>query len=209
MRLASFVARLLWVLPLLGCAERTPKEAVRQKAPEQAKGVQPMKPMDDTCASPRPAGALAEQAREELGQGMVGAELAPVLPTQWPPKGGGLEYFVYRKKSLPTGLVKLEVQGPTERVHFATPGAKPRVESLAPVAALGVEDTTVQGLSDSSRSHVERAEQALLDVVAGCRSLEEARGDLEGYLEWVAQNPLQGQDLERRGATLFSWLRKR
>ncbi|QAT84860.1 hypothetical protein EJ065_3297 [Corallococcus coralloides] len=209
MRLACCVARFLLMLPLLGCEERTPKEVVRQNVPEPAKGAKPMKAIDDTCASPRSARAFAEQAREALGQDMLGAEIAPVLPTQWPPKGGGLEYFVYRQRPLPTGLVKFEIQGPTERVHFVTPSAKLRVESLEPVAALGVEDMTAREPSDFSQNHVERAEQALLDVVAGCRSLDEARGDLEGYLEWVEQNPLQGRDLERRGDTLFSWLRRR
>ncbi|WP_147469486.1 hypothetical protein [Corallococcus sp. AB045] len=197
MRIASCVARFLVVLPLLGCPERTPKEA------------HAMKPKDESCHAPKTARSFVEQAREELGPGMVGAEFAPVLPTQWPPKGGGLEYFVYRQRPLPTGLVKFEVQGPTERVHFVAPGAKPRVESLEPVVALGVEDMTAREPSGFSQSHVEQAEQALLDVVAGCRSLEGARGDLEGYLEWVEQNPLQGRDLERRGDTLFSWLRRR
>ncbi|MFY0580683.1 hypothetical protein ACN28S_46285 [Cystobacter fuscus] len=140
---------------------------------------------------------------------MVGAQLAPVLPTHWPPTGGGLEYFVYRKKSLPTGLVKSEVRGPSERILFTTPGAKPVVEALESTAMLGVEDMTVRESFNGSQSHVERAEQSLLEVVAGCRSLDEARGDLEGYLEWVEQNPLQGRDLERRGDPLFSWLRRR
>jgi len=168
-----------------------------------------MQPKEAACVVPKSVSALDEQAREELGANMVGAQLAPVLPTHWPPTGGGLAYFVYRKKSLPTGLVKSEVQGPTERILFTTPGAKPTVEPLAPAAALGVEDTTVRAPLDNSRGHVERAQQALLEVVAGCRSLDEARGDLEGYLEWVEQNPLQGRDLERRGDPLFSWLRKR
>ncbi|NOJ93027.1 hypothetical protein HMI51_08800 [Corallococcus coralloides] len=197
MRIASCVARFLVVLPLLGCPERTPKEA------------HAMKPKDESCRPPKTASAFVEQAREELGPGMAGAQFAPVLPTHWPPKGGGLEYFVYRSEPLPTGIVKSEIRGPTERIHFATPGAKPLVESLGNAAVLGVEETAMRESLNPPQNHVERAEQALLDVVAGCRSLDEARGDLEGYLEWVEQNPLQGRDLARRGDTLFSWLRRR
>jgi hypothetical protein len=209
MRTPPGIARLLVVLPLLGCPEKTSGEDARQPPPERAKGAPSMQSKETACVVPKPVRALEEQAREELGPNMVGAQLAPVLPTQWPPTGGGLEYFVYRKKSLPTGLVKSEVRGPTERILFTTPGAKPVVEALEPTAALGIEDTTVRTPVDSTRGQLERAERALLDVVAGCRSLDEARGDLEGYLEWVEQNPLQGRDLERRGDALFSWLRRR
>ncbi|RKG90792.1 hypothetical protein D7W82_02660 [Corallococcus sp. CA049B] len=209
MRVPLSIARVLVTLPLLGCLEKAPKEVVRHQAPAQVKDAHPMAPKDDTCASTRTSLALAEQAREALGQDMLGAEIAPVLPTQWPPKGGGLEYFVYRSEPLPTGIVKSEIRGPTERIHFATPGAKPLVESLGNAAVLGVEETAMRESLNPPQNHVERAEQALLDVVAGCRSLDEARSDLEGYLEWVEQNPLQGRDLERRGDTLFSWLRRR
>ncbi|MBN9685946.1 MULTISPECIES: hypothetical protein [unclassified Corallococcus] len=197
------------MLPLLGCPEKTQRDDVRPPPSAQAKEAHAMKPKDDSCQTAKTARAFVEQAREELGPGMAGAELAPVLPSHWPPKGGGLEYFVCRSESLPTGLVKSEVRGPTERIHFATPGATPRVESFGNVAVLGVEDTTARESLNPPQNQIERAEQALLDVVAGCRSLEAARGDLEGYLEWVAQNPLQGRDLERRGDRLFSWLRRR
>jgi hypothetical protein len=81
---------------------------------------------------------------------------------------------------------------------------------MPPGAVLGDEADRLDGsLTGDAEARIERAEQALIEVVAGCRSADEARAELAGYLEWLQLHPAMGGDLEQRGEKLLSWLRKR
>jgi hypothetical protein len=110
---------------------------------------------------------------------------------------------------LPTGVVRFRIQGPSKRIVFASLGAEPVVEALHPGVVLGEEADRLDGaLTGDAEARIERAEQALVEVVAGCRSVDEARAELAGYLEWLQLHPSMGRDLEQRGERLLSWLRK-
>ena len=52
-----------------------------------------------------------------------------------------------------------------------------------------------------------QAEQALVDVVAGCREGDAARVDLQPYIDWLQLHPLAGRDLEIRAPAFLAWLK--
>ena len=151
---------------------------------------------------------LKKEALAALGADAFRADLAPALPTQWPPPGGGIVFYVYRTESLPTGRRRLSVSGPSQRIVFASPDAGPAVESIQPVPVLGEEEQQRAWPRDFS-AELERAEQALIDMVAGRRGPDDQRPALQAYATWLEHSPLMANDLERRAAPFLGWLQER
>jgi hypothetical protein len=157
------------------------------------------------CKAPRTAAQLREAARSSLGAEVVWADLAPLLPGRWPAAGGGVAYWTYRSEALPSGMVRYRVRGPLEKVSFTSLGGPVDVRRLGPGQVLGIDEEVEPPPLDEQR--LLQAEQAVVDVVAGCRDAETARTDLALYLDWVQLHPLVGKDLETRAPAFFEWLR--
>ncbi|HEX8706137.1 MAG TPA: hypothetical protein VF815_45300 [Myxococcaceae bacterium] len=83
------------------------------------------------------------------------------------------------------------------------------MKTIEPVAVLGQEESSGAARSNDLEARLERAEQLMVEWVAGCRSADEMRSDLAAYLDWLLQNPVMGGDLEKRHSEFFSWLRNR
>ena len=154
------------------------------------------------------AGRTAEQLRREaqaaLGRAALGATMSPLFPTEWPPTSGGSVFYVYRREPLPTGTVQYRVRGPSERVVFAGPDAAAQVEPM-PASDLGTE-AHMEAPPSGLREDLERAQQALVDVIGGARTPGDARHDLAAYRTWLDQSPLVRKDLQSRSAAFVSWL---
>jgi hypothetical protein len=161
---------------------------------------------EENCESTmsKTAKQLKEEARAALGAEAFRADLAPALPTQWPPPGGGIVFYVYRAESLPTGRVRYEVRGPSQRIVFADPAAAPVVESITPVL-LGEEDQQ-RAWPAGFNAQLERAEEALVDIVAGRRTAEDGRPALQAYATWMAHSALVAHDLHCYAASFLAWL---
>jgi hypothetical protein len=70
---------------------------------------------------------------------------------------------------------------------------------------LGREDFPYQ--QDDELPLVPRAEEVLVNVVAGCRQLESARADLHPYVAWIDAHPEIAGDLEKRSPSFIAWLK--
>ena len=156
------------------------------------------------CVPARTAKQLDAEARAAIAPGPT-TILTPALPTRWPGGGGGVAIFAYAVTPLPTGRVVYRMAGPVARVEFATLDARPIVERFDPVQPLGDEEPagrTARGLPE----RLARAAETMVEVLAGCRSADEARDGLAPYEEWLAQRALIAADVRRRAAPLLDWL---
>src|SRR5262249_34089324 len=146
-----------------------------------------------------------EVARSSHDAELAWGSFAPLVPARWPSAGGGVAYWAYHSEVLPTGVVKYRVRGPTLEVSFASLGGPAHVRRFGPGQILGTREEVEPPPFDEQR--LLQAEQAVVDVVAGCRDAETARADLAPYLDWLRLHPLVGRDLETRAPAFFSWLR--
>jgi hypothetical protein len=89
-------------------------------------------------------------------------------------------------------------------VVFSGPGAPARVERM-PANDLGTE-TSSGGPPRNLGAELARAEQVLVDVIAGARAPGDAREQLAAYRTWLDQSPLVRMDLESRAGAFMQWL---
>jgi hypothetical protein len=160
--------------------------------------------MDEQCKPARSADELARIARAAIGSAEVLARLTPILPGRWPEPDGTSVLFVYESVPAPGGSASFDVRGPIYRITFSRDG-EAAVEKLDGARELGIEQrrkAPAAGLDPA----LERAQEALLEVLAGCRSPESARPDLGGYRMWLSQYPVIAVDLQKRAASFLDWL---
>jgi hypothetical protein len=127
--------------------------------------------------------------------------LSPALPTSWPTTSAVLEWFAYKSQPLPTGVIASAVSGPVWKVTLTLPDGEPRVERPRDATVENVRAEAALSVPDLAA-----AEQALVDVVSGVRTAEDARADLSVYGDWADAFPVMGDDLRRRKPELFQWI---
>ena len=149
---------------------------------------------------------LATAAEAALGRDVLRPKLTPVLPADWPDAGGSVVYYVYRSDSLPSGRVRFRLTGPTHRVEFAALTVKPTVHTYPEPKALGEEER--EHLTDEIKQNLEKAQQTLIEIIAGDRPDEQSRAELQPYLVWLERNPRVAGDVETRSAAFVAWLRE-
>jgi hypothetical protein len=147
------------------------------------------------------AGELRGRARIAVG---LSVQLSLALPIAWPTSSEGVMVLAYPSETLPTGMHRTRLRSPSHRIVFAPINADPRIEPLGESTVLGTQDDTAEPVDPAL---VERAEQAIVDIVAGCRTAEQATNDIRPYLRWLDEEPVIAQDLVRRNRNFIAWLR--
>ena len=164
-----------------------PEVPVMSAAPKQPKTA------GNAGAANLSARALAAAQKRDLM-----AVLSPLLPSEWPPTSPSLQMFAYHEEAQPTSIVTYSVRGPTLLITFTGPQAEPQLQALDAPRELGRSEPAAQQRFS--------AEQALVDVVSGTRSADEARADLHGYLDWSRSGDPLADDVRERCARLLAWL---
>lgn len=136
-----------------------------------------------------------------LGLERLGLTLSPALPMRWPAAHPQVVFFGYESEALPTGVIAYRISGPKVKVTITLPAGRAVVEKLSLSDVSGRETMAFDGVGDLGR-----AEQALLDVVAGSRTPESVKIELGAYSRWAARNKILGADARRRAREFFNWL---
>jgi hypothetical protein len=160
------------------------------------------------CKPAQSAAVLRLKALELLRKDDPAARLAPLLPDRWPDPRGA-RFYAYHIAPLPTGVVAYAVSGPVARIDFARPDAAPALEHLKPARKLGREDDPLASGAEVTPQALAVAEQALLEVIAGCQRPEGAPAQLEPYRAWLAAHPRIAEDLGKREPAFLAWILKR
>jgi len=147
------------------------------------------------------AGELRGRAQIAVGYSV---QLTLALPIAWPTSNEGVMFLAYPSETLPTGMQRTRVRSPSHRIVFSLLNAEPRVELLGTSTILGTQDDSAEPVDPVL---VERAEQAMVDIVFGCRTAEQATMDIRPYLQWLDHEPVIAQDLDHRSGTFIGWLR--
>lgn len=147
------------------------------------------------------AGELRGRAQIAVG---FSVQLSLALPIEWPTSSEGVMFLAYPSETLPTGMARTRLRSPSHRIVFAPLNAEPRIEPLGTSTVLGTQDVAVEPVDPAL---VARAEQALVDIVAGCRTPEQATADLRPYSQWLDHEPVIAKDLVRRSRSFIAWLR--
>jgi hypothetical protein len=151
--------------------------------------------------SPVPSVAdLSRRVLAALPHGGLDLQISPALPAAWPPRRSELEWFTYESTPLPTGIIAYEVNGPIHKVSLLLPEGQVRVEAIKDGKDLGRE------YDMGFAPNLEAAQHALVEVVLGRRTPDDARAELAVYAKWTATSPVVGADLRRRKAAFFLWL---
>lgn len=147
------------------------------------------------------AGELRGRAQIAVGYSV---QLTLALPIAWPTPNEGVMFLAYPSETLPTGMQRTRLRSPSHRIVFSPMNAELRVEPLGTSTILGIQDDTADPV-DPAR--VARAEQAMVDIVYGCRAANQATTDIRPYLQWLDHEPVIAQDLDHRSAPFIGWLR--
>jgi hypothetical protein len=158
----------------------------------------------ERCKPPRTAEELARAAQAAVGEREITVEWSPLLPGRWPDPDGTSVVLGYESVPSSGGMVAFEVSGPAYRVSFSKAG-EPTVEKIGG-GSLGSEKRR-GGPPEGFRAALLGAQNALLEVLAGCRTADSARGDLAAYRTWIELHPAIGADLRRRAGAFLDWLR--
>ncbi|MCC7374721.1 MAG: hypothetical protein IT581_08690 [Verrucomicrobiales bacterium] len=150
-------------------------------------------------------GDLRTRLKHALEPRPVPSQPSLALPADWPPTGTSVEFLVYEYEPLPTGRVAFQVRGPVRRIVFPSASEAPAVEAVASARDLGIEQESATSQASADWAV---AEQALLDVMSGQRTAQEASGELIGYLHWLERHPALGADLRVRKQAFFEWLER-
>lgn len=152
------------------------------------------------CA-PVTADTLRARAQNAVGLSM---QLTPALPVAWPAVREGVMFLAYPSEILPTENQRTRLRSPTHRIVFAPGNGEPRIERLDSGRVLGTQDDTAEPIAAAL---VGRAEQAIVDIVSGCRTVDQAATELGPYLQWLDEQPIIAQDLGGRIGGFIAWLR--
>ena len=158
------------------------------------------------CRPARTATQLTNLVGQAIGPAnwTVGESLTPPLPARWPDvRSGGVVFLTYKFVPLPTGRVTARVRGPIREIAFATLDAEPVVQMLEG------EDLGIDGGSSDEidASQLATATEALIEMIAGCRSEADAHVVLAPYRIWLGENQPIGKHLEQRLPAFIAWLR--
>jgi hypothetical protein len=146
---------------------------------------------------------LSDAARFALRDEPTILDFAPLLPTRWPADGGGVVILAYEMDWLNDGPAWYRPRGPTHEITFTSLKDAPRFRRLGRGKKL-----KAPGFASSEEvASLSRAQQALVDLVAGCRKPEGAKYDLVYYLEWLRLHPEIGKRIEARSPAFVAWLR--
>ena len=149
------------------------------------------------------AGELRGRAQIAVGYSV---QLSMALPVAWPTSNEGVMFLAYPSETLPTGMQRTRLRSPSHRIVFSPMNGEPRVESLGTSTVIGTQDEMAERVDPAL---VARAEQAMVDIVSGCRTAEQATTDIRPYLQWLDHEPVIAQDLDHRSRTFIGWLRTR
>lgn len=139
-----------------------------------------------------------------LGPRHTGLQLTPALPLGWPEASGKPVFFAYPVEDLPTGIISTKIHAPSYRITVASADDTIVVEPLASSGVLGTERRRGARPDAEALAH---AEQALMDVITGCRASDDAAADLGPYLAWLDYHGIIARDLEQRVSGFLAWLR--
>jgi len=185
----------------LALATATCTSRLQASAQEAAGG---SAPPPARCTSPVVAD-INSKVRARLCDDLLSClRTTPALPFAWPDAQGKLVFFAYETEPRLENSMSTEVTGPTHRVVVALASGEPLVEKLRAPRVLGVERDDKPG---PRRGEMPRAEQALVDVVAGCRTPDDAAADLRPYLAWLERAYVTAADLEKRAGPFIAWLK--
>jgi hypothetical protein len=164
--------------------------------------------------------AIHESAREAVGASGLGPDFTPLVPSRWPPQGATAVLFVYHSEPLPTGTTSYRIYAPSQRIEFHTDQARTNVGAIPNGTTPKFATPEVTHLSDahplgSERSadpaftlqELRESEQALLELIFGCSTLEDVAPRLRAYRAWFERHPLLARDLAVRVPGFFEWLR--
>jgi len=144
---------------------------------------------------------LRQRAQEAAAEDLL--SLYPPSPAAWPDAGGKVAYLAYHAEPLPTGRVRYAVSRPTRRIVVSVADGSVEVEHMAG----GQGDGEVGELPPTLRQRLDTAEAALIEVVAGARSPEDAREDLGAYVSWLNAYPVFAAQYEAFAREFVAWLR--
>ncbi len=147
------------------------------------------------------AGNLRGRAQVAVG---TSVQLTLALPSTWPSSQEGVMFLAYPSETLPTEMHRTRLRSPSHRIVFSPANAEPRVEPLGTSTVLGTQDDTAEPVDPAL---VARAEQAIVDIVSGCRTAEQAITDIRPYLQWLDHEPVIARDLDKRSRNFMGWLR--
>lgn len=152
------------------------------------------------------ASALRARAAQALGPDPT-ALLTPPLPAAWPDAGGRVVFLRYTVEALGSSLDRARLSSAPHQAVVDVATGTARKLDLAGAGPLGEEEASMVDGPDEAA--LAKAEQALVDVVAGRRPAEGARADLRAYVRWLEAQPLIAVDLAKRHAAFVAWLRAR
>jgi hypothetical protein len=163
-------------------------------------------PNGQPCRPVRTGAELTQLVATQLPLRMSSV-VTPVFPLRWPEQGSGVAAFAYRIDVPPTGRRTRSVTGPTHRLTFDTLGAAPSLERMSDTPLVGTEQSGDSPAADFAE-RMRHAVDVMVEVIAGCRTPEAARADLEPYSLWLSGNQLIAGDLRRHVPAFIDWLAK-
>ena len=161
-------------------------------------------PIAAGCVPREHAEDIQRRLRAEAGEAFPFRRATPLLVDRWPDPTA-LVMYTYESRALPTGRVTHEIRSPEWMLRISPLGARVVATHMRSVERLGREDD--HAMADDSMSRLRDAEEALVEVVGGCRTAAQACKALEPYKTWYAANPVIGRHLTGHLAVVVPCLR--
>lgn len=149
-------------------------------------------PIAAACVPVEHAEDIQRRLRAEAGEAFSFRRATPLLVDRWPDPTA-LVVYTYESRALPTGRVTYEIRSPEWQLRISPLGARVVATHMRSVEKLGREDD--HAMADDPTSRLRDAEEALVEVVGGCRTAAQACKALEPYKTWYAANPVIGRHL--------------
>jgi hypothetical protein len=157
---------------------------------------------------------LEARARAAVDFDPIREEMTPPLPAIWPEATDRVVYYVYRSRSLATGVDRTSYRGPTRRVELRRGSDEPRVTTYETAADLGSQ-VAAGDWPEDFEGRMETAAQALLDYLAA--AAEDTTGSAppapsaadevwEPYRTWLRNRSLIAEDLRSRHPDFLGWV---
>jgi len=147
------------------------------------------------CAPAERAEEIHRRLRMEASEAFPFRRATPLLVDRWPDPTA-LVVYTYESRALPTGRVAYEIRSPEWKLRISPLGARVDVTHLRSIGKLGREDD--RAMTGEPMSRLREAEEALVEVLGGCRTAAQACKALEPYKTWYEANPIIGRYLTRQ-----------
>jgi hypothetical protein len=144
------------------------------------------------CVLAERAEEIHRRLRTEAGEAFSFRRATPLLVDRWPDPTA-LVVYTYESRALPTGRVAYEIRSPEWKLRISPLGARVDVTHLRGIEKLGREDHGA--IVEDPLSRLREAEEALVEVVGGCRTIAQACKVLAPYKTWYEANPVIGRHL--------------